>query len=40
MCDVMFYGVKFVIELIYEKIYDFWVVKKLDNEVLVGIREL
>lgn len=38
--DVMFYGAKLAIEPTYEKTYDLRAAKKLDNEVLVEIREL
>ena len=38
--DVMFYGAKLAIEPTYEKTYDLRAAKKLDNQVLVGMKEL
>ncbi|HDR7791684.1 TPA: pyridoxamine 5'-phosphate oxidase family protein [Bacillus luti] len=38
--DVMFYGAKLAIEPTYEKTYDVRAAKKLDNQVLVGMKEL
>jgi len=38
--DVMFYGAKLVIEPAYEKTYDLRAAKKLDNQVLVGMKDL
>ncbi|MDM5194964.1 pyridoxamine 5'-phosphate oxidase family protein [Bacillus hominis] len=38
--DVMFYGAKLATEPTYEKTYDLRAAKKLDNQVLVGMKEL
>ena len=38
--DVMFYGAKLAIEPTYEKTYDLRAAKKLDNQVLAGMKEL
>lgn len=38
--DVMFYGAKLATEPTYEKTYDLPGSKKLDNQVLVGMKEL
>ncbi|WP_377864597.1 pyridoxamine 5'-phosphate oxidase family protein [Bacillus sp. R86525] len=38
--DVMFYGAKLATEPVYEKTYDLRAAKKLDNQVLVGMKEL
>ncbi|UYW69739.1 pyridoxamine 5'-phosphate oxidase family protein [Bacillus cereus] len=38
--DVMFYGAKLTTEPTYEKTYDLRAAKKLDNQVLVGMKEL
>ncbi|KFN02511.1 hypothetical protein D0U04_00775 [Bacillus clarus] len=38
--DVMFYGAKLATEPTYEKTYDLRAAKKLDNQVLTGMKEL
>ncbi|KYZ67606.1 pyridoxamine 5'-phosphate oxidase family protein [Bacillus sp. GZT] len=38
--DVMFYGAKLATEPTYEKTYDLRAAKKLDNQVLAGMKEL
>ena len=38
--DVMFYGARLVAEPIYEKTYDIRAAKKLDHQVLTGMKEL
>ena len=38
--DVMFYGAKLASEPTYEKTYDLRAAKKLDNQVLIGMKEL